>query len=43
MAVAFYDELRRHYYITPKSYLDLINLYLEALKEKREQKDTARN
>ena len=24
----FYDELRRKVYITPKSYLDGINLYL---------------
>lgn len=31
----FYAELRRHYYTTPKSYLDLINLYLQLLKEKR--------
>jgi dynein heavy chain len=38
----FYDELNRHYYITPKSYLDLIGLYLEALAEKRGQKTQAR-
>ena len=25
----FYAELRRRYYTTPKSYLDLINLYLQ--------------
>lgn len=25
----FYTELRRRYYTTPKSYLDLINLYLQ--------------
>ena len=31
----FYAELRRRYYTTPKSYLDLINLYLQLLKEKR--------
>lgn len=31
----FYAELRRHYYTTPKSYLDLINLYLQLLREKR--------
>ena len=43
LAVQFDEELSRKYYITPKSYLDLINLYLEALKEKREQKDLARN
>lgn len=27
MAKRFYDELRRKVYITPKSYLDGINLY----------------
>ena len=32
----FYAELRRRYYTTPKSYLDLINLYLQLLREKRE-------
>jgi hypothetical protein len=26
---------RRRYYTTPKSYLDLINLYLQLLQEKR--------
>lgn len=31
----FYAELRRRYYTTPKSYLDLINLYLQLLGEKR--------
>ena len=31
----FFSELRRRYYTTPKSYLDLINLYLQLLKEKR--------
>ena len=31
----FFAELRRRYYTTPKSYLDLINLYLQLLKEKR--------
>ncbi|MBK8156898.1 MAG: hypothetical protein IPK55_13370 [Streptococcus sp.] len=27
----FYNQLRRRVYTTPKSYLDLINLYLIAL------------
>jgi len=31
----FYDKLRRRVYTTPKSYLDLIALYLSMLKEKR--------
>jgi len=35
MSVRFYDELRRKVYITPKSYLDGINLYLSQLAEKR--------
>ena len=33
----FYEELQRQVYTTPKSYLDLINLYLGMLEEKREQ------
>lgn len=31
----FYAELRRRYYTTPKSYLDLIDLYLQLLQSKR--------
>jgi len=31
----YYAELRRRYYTTPKSYLDLISLYLQLLNEKR--------
>lgn len=31
----FYNELRRRVYTTPKSYLDLINLYLSTLDQKR--------
>ena len=37
MSVRFYDELRRKVYITPKSYLDGINLYLSQLAEKRKE------
>jgi dynein heavy chain, axonemal len=29
MSIRFYEELRRKVYITPKSYLDGINLYLK--------------
>jgi dynein heavy chain len=36
MAVRFFDELRRQTYTTPKSYLDLIAVYLTMLAEKRE-------
>ena len=32
-SVKFYNELRRRIYTTPKSYLDLINLYLSMLKD----------
>ena len=28
MSVQFYEEMRRKVYITPKSYLDGINVYL---------------
>jgi len=31
----FYEELRRKFYTTPKSYLDLINLYTSVLGEKK--------
>eukprot|EP01039_Chlorochromonas_danica_P005727 gene5727-6311_t len=31
-SVAFFNELRRRVYTTPKSYLDLINLYISMLK-----------
>ena len=33
----FYEELRRKVYITPKSYLDGINLYINQLKDKRKE------
>ena len=35
MAEKFYDSLRRRIYTTPKSYLDLISLYLKVLEKKR--------
>jgi dynein heavy chain, axonemal len=34
-AVDFFNELRRKYYTTPKSFLDLINLYCTLLAERR--------
>uniref|UniRef100_A0A8C8RRN0 Dynein axonemal heavy chain 6 n=1 Tax=Pelusios castaneus TaxID=367368 RepID=A0A8C8RRN0_9SAUR len=37
MADRYYAELRRRYYTTPTSYLELINLYLSMLGEKRKQ------
>uniref|UniRef100_A0A8C2GT92 Dynein, axonemal, heavy chain 6 n=1 Tax=Cyprinus carpio TaxID=7962 RepID=A0A8C2GT92_CYPCA len=43
MAECFYSELRRHYYTTPTSYLELINLYLSMLGEKRQQLQAARD
>lgn len=42
MAKRFYDELRRYYYTTPTSYLELINLYLKMLSEKKKEITTAR-
>ena len=39
----FFQELRRKFYTTPKSYLDLINLYTSLLAEKREELGTARD
>ncbi|XP_071788570.1 dynein axonemal heavy chain 6-like isoform X3 [Asterias amurensis] len=43
MAERFYAELRRRYYTTPTSYLELINLYLSMLSEKRKQLVNARD
>ncbi|XP_043915244.1 dynein axonemal heavy chain 6 [Protopterus annectens] len=37
MAEQYYAELRRRYYTTPTSYLELINLYLSMLGDKRNQ------
>lgn len=37
ISVKFYDELRRKVYITPKSYLDGINLYLTQIQEKKKE------
>jgi len=38
-----FQELRRRFYTTPKSYLDLINLYVQLLAEKRNERETARD
>ncbi|KAM6471116.1 dynein axonemal heavy chain 6 [Liasis olivaceus] len=43
MAEQYYAELRRRYYTTPTSYLELINLYLSMLTEKRKQLVSARD
>uniref|UniRef100_A0A5F8HIF6 Dynein axonemal heavy chain 6 n=1 Tax=Monodelphis domestica TaxID=13616 RepID=A0A5F8HIF6_MONDO len=43
MAERYYSELRRRYYTTPTSYLELINLYLLMLSEKRKQLVSARD
>uniref|UniRef100_A0A8C4FET8 Dynein axonemal heavy chain 6 n=1 Tax=Catagonus wagneri TaxID=51154 RepID=A0A8C4FET8_9CETA len=42
MAERYYMELRRRYYTTPTSYLELINLYLSMLSEKKKQLVSAR-
>ncbi|ELK30056.1 Dynein heavy chain 6, axonemal [Myotis davidii] len=38
----YYTELRRRYYTTPTSYLELINLYLTMLSDKKKQLISAR-
>ncbi|XP_067839723.1 dynein axonemal heavy chain 6 [Heptranchias perlo] len=43
MAEQYYAELRRRYYTTPTSYLELINLYLSMLREKRMELISARD
>ncbi|ORY38879.1 hypothetical protein BCR33DRAFT_853838 [Rhizoclosmatium globosum] len=42
-AKRFYAELRRRYYTTPTSYLELINLYTAMLHEKRKELGSARD
>ena len=39
----FFAELRRKVYTTPKSYLDLINLYLNTLDVKRNEYNINKN
>ena len=43
MAKRFYAELKRKYYTTPTSYLELINLYTSMLQEKRKELGVARD
>ncbi|TPX36228.1 hypothetical protein SmJEL517_g01545 [Synchytrium microbalum] len=43
MAKRFYAELKRKYYTTPTSYLELINLYVSMLQEKRKELGVARD
>ncbi|KAL8568337.1 Dynein heavy chain 6, axonemal [Nucella lapillus] len=43
MAERFYAELKRRYYTTPTSYLELINLYLTMLQEKTKNLKQARD
>ncbi|KAJ8402442.1 hypothetical protein AAFF_G00369310 [Aldrovandia affinis] len=43
LAEKFYSELRRRYYTTPTSYLELINLYLSMLEGKRQELIAARD
>ncbi|PSN37036.1 Dynein heavy chain 6 [Blattella germanica] len=37
MTIRFFEEMRRHYYITPSSYLELIKLYKGMLQERKDQ------
>ncbi|KAI9095538.1 hypothetical protein DFS34DRAFT_182154 [Phlyctochytrium arcticum] len=43
LATKFWSELRRRYYTTPTSYLELINLYIAMLQEKRKEFGSARD
>ncbi|KAI9333548.1 dynein heavy chain and region D6 of dynein motor-domain-containing protein [Obelidium mucronatum] len=43
LAKKFYAELRRRYYTTPTSYLELINLYTSMLQEKRKELGSGRD
>ncbi|XP_056004113.1 dynein axonemal heavy chain 6-like isoform X1 [Ostrea edulis] len=43
MAERFYSELKRRYYTTPTSYLELIRIYLSMLQEKTKQLKMARD
>ncbi|CAG5121595.1 unnamed protein product, partial [Candidula unifasciata] len=43
MADRFYLELKRHFYTTPTSYLELINLYLTMLQERTRSLKNARD
>jgi len=43
MAARFWHSLRRRIYTTPKSYLDLISLYMKVLEAKRHEFETNRS
>ncbi|CAD5112359.1 DgyrCDS1592 [Dimorphilus gyrociliatus] len=43
MATRFYKEVKRHYYTTPTSYLELINLYIQMLGDKKRSLELARD
>ena len=43
MAKRYYAEVRRRYYTTPTSYLELINLYVAMLQEKKKELGTSRD
>jgi dynein heavy chain len=43
MCKVFLERLRRHVYVTPKSYLDLIQLYMEMLVEKQNEMNVSKN
>lgn len=36
-AVRFYNEMKRHFYVTPSSYLDLLKLYESMLDSKKQE------
>lgn len=31
----FYEEMRRHFYVTPSSYMELIRLYSQMLRDQK--------
>lgn len=37
ISITFLDELRRHNYVTPTSYLELLNIYRQILADKRKE------
>lgn len=39
----FYDNLRRKIYITPKSYIDLINAYKDLINRKYQELESSKN
>jgi dynein heavy chain len=41
--IRFYEEMRRHYYTTPSSYLELIKLYKTMLEKKKDKLDNKKD